>query len=296
MSGAMSNFVQPFPDPFHMLENLKPIVWSLKIVGKEAKEEPIVYARACGFCVSTDGYIMTCASIFTDFDSTEMEIRVRRLDQDTFMKAKLKSKQPQWDLALLKIKADDCECGSFSQEGELRVGQPILYIGRSSHFVGSCRYGSVAFGCTNIMSLPPPNSNVKCQNYDFDPYSDTTSQPPNSSNMGCFWNKMFFAHSSASSYKFEKQLHPHVPVIQCDGFSTNNSGHFGNPESQGSPVFNLNGDIVGMLSSKFQNYDIAVHVSALRSFKTDSIAQGPSTKDDSTKGKGRHAAKKTRTK
>lgn len=284
--------VQPFPDPFHLVENLKSVVWSLKIVGKERKEEPTVYARACGFCVSIDGYIMTCASIFTDFDSKKMEIRARRVGQDTFMKARLTSIRPQWDLALLKVKADDCECGSFSQEGILRVSQPILYIGRTSHFVGSCRYGNVAFGCTNKMSLPPPESNVKCEDYHFDPYSYTTSQSPNTSNMGCFWNKMFFAYRNASDYKFEKQLHPHVPVIHCDGFSTNYGGCFGNPESPGSPVFNLNGDIVGMLSSKFENFDIAVHVSALHSF-TDSITQGPSTKDDSAKG--RRAAKKRRT-
>ncbi|KAK1380070.1 hypothetical protein POM88_026814 [Heracleum sosnowskyi] len=136
------------------------------------------------------------------------------------------------------VKVDDCECGSFSQEGILRVSQPILCICRSSRFVGSCRYGNVVVGCTNIMSLPAPDSKVKCKNYQFEPYSCTTSQPPNTSNMGCFWNKR---------------------------------------KSRRSPVFNLNGDIVGMLSSKVENYDIAVHVSALHSF-TDSATKGPSTK------------------
>ncbi|KAK1400620.1 hypothetical protein POM88_000225 [Heracleum sosnowskyi] len=166
---------------------------------------------------------MTSARIFITFDSNNMEIKSRRLDQDTFRKAKLKLTRPQWDLALLKIKVGKlnvCECESFSEDGTLRAGQPILTIGRTSNFVGSCRYGNSVVG---LDPAEPEPENIKL-------------------------------------YEFERQIHPHVPVIQCDGFSINNDQCFGSPESQGSPVFNLTGEIVGMLSSKFHNFDIAIHV------------------------------------
>lgn len=82
---------------------------------------------------------MTCASIFINFDPDKMDIRVGRLDQKTFKEAKLKLIRPQWDLALLKTQVDkfnDHEYASFSEDGTLRAGQPILTIGRTSHFVG----------------------------------------------------------------------------------------------------------------------------------------------------------------
>lgn len=78
---------------FHLLENLKPVVLSLKIVGKE-REKPTLYACACGFCVS-NGYIITCASIFTDVDFNKMKIRARRLGQNIFLKVMLNSVRPQ---------------------------------------------------------------------------------------------------------------------------------------------------------------------------------------------------------
>lgn len=115
----------PFPDPSHLYENLKPIVWSLKVVDKvkrKVKVEPAVLARACGFCVTHNGYIMTCARIFMDYDSNKMDILARRLDQDTFQEATLKFRRLQLDLALLKVEVNDCECGSFAQEGILCFG------------------------------------------------------------------------------------------------------------------------------------------------------------------------------
>lgn len=266
-------------------KRLKPVVWSLKIVDKVRGGANVVpsvharvHARACGFCVTPNGYIMTCGRIFMDFDSSKMQIWACRLDEDNFIEAKLVLRRPQWDLALVKVQVMDSVCGCFSNEGMLSVGQPILYIGHSSHFAGSCIYGYVAFGCTDVMSVPPVDENMNCAEFYFNPYAYTTSQSPNPSNMGCYWNmRVFYGEKDIrnTDHAFRKQLHPHVPVILCDGFSTNRGGQFGISGSPGSPVFNLLGDIVGMLSSQFGNSDIAVHVSALLKFQTDSLTVGP---------------------
>lgn len=280
-------------DPSQLHENLKKVVWSIKIVDKvkEGVKEQAVHARGCGFLITPNGYIMTCASIFMNLDWNTMEIWARRLDQKTFKKVKPKLRRSQWDLALLKIKVDkfsDQEYGSFSEDGLPRAGQPILTIGRTSHFVGSIRYGNVGVRCTQVTRLSRLNSNRKCEDHIYHAYFYNRSHSSNNLNMGCFWNIYFFSRvdsldpepenpepTEPELYQFEKQLHPYVPVIHCNGFSTNHDHCFGSPESPGSPVFNLAGEIVGMLSSKFHNFDIAIHVSALLRFKTDSLSVGP---------------------
>lgn len=304
-----------FPDPSQLHENLKKVVWSIKIVYKVKEgvnKQPVVCARGFGFSVTPSGYIMTCARIFINFDSNEMEIMARTLDQDTFKKAKLKLRRSQWNLALLKTKVDKfngCEYASFSEDGTLRAGQSILTIGRTSHFMGSCRYGNVAAGHTQVTSLRRLNrrlnSNKKCEDHFFNAYFYNRSLSSNTSTMGCFWNMNFFFREDSSVpkpepepentepepentklYEFERQLHPHVPVVHCDGFSTNHYQSFAGGESQGSPIFNLAGEVVGMLSSKFHNFDVAIHVSALLRFKTASLSVGPVFRLQRTKRKG----------
>lgn len=90
---------------------------------------------------------------------------------------------------------------------------------------------------------------MKCETYN----SDAWECAPNSRILGHIWNKQFFKQSEkkskSESFEFEKQLHPLVPLIHCNGFST----QYG---CWGAPILNLRGEIAVMLISKVGTFDI----------------------------------------
>lgn len=77
-----------------------------------------------GFIISPDGYIMTNNHVVEDFD----RFRVQLFDHREF-RAKVVGRDPDTDVAVLKIDARDLPAVSFGDSDELRVGEWVLAIG-----------------------------------------------------------------------------------------------------------------------------------------------------------------------
>lgn len=76
------------------------------------------------------------------------------------------------------------------------------------------------------------------------------------------------------NFEFEEQLQPYVPPIHCNGLLQYRGcrdlkklyGCWGS-----APIFNLKGEIAGMLVSTVSNFEIGIHVAALKIFKDDAF-------------------------
>ncbi len=77
-----------------------------------------------GFIISHDGYIMTNNHVVAGAD----KVTVRLLDKRQF-DAKVVGRDPQTDVAIIKIDADNLPVASFGDSDSLRVGEWVLAVG-----------------------------------------------------------------------------------------------------------------------------------------------------------------------
>lgn len=232
---------------------------------------------ASGFCVSREGFIMTSARTFEGL-KYEFEIRARRIDTNNNVKAKIFHVKKEWDMAMLKVEGCDCESGVFVADNAFYYGQPLLCIGHLLHSVGSFRLGRVAFNTEKFVKVPKEEDNeVRCGTYRFDSWDHI----PAYRTFGDIWNRKFFKKLEVSqrrNFEFEEQLQPHVPLIHCNGFlqyrgRSDLKKQYG---CWGAPIFNVKGEIAGMLVSTVSNFEIGIHVAALKRFKDDAFKKiGP---------------------
>ncbi|MDN7132619.1 DegQ family serine endoprotease [Halomonas sp. MC140] len=92
-----------------------------------------------GFVISDDGYVMTNAHVVQDAD----EILVRLNDRRE-LNAELIGSDPQTDVALLKIDANDLPTLSMGNSDELKVGEWVAAIGSPFGFDHSVTAGIVS--------------------------------------------------------------------------------------------------------------------------------------------------------
>src|SRR5689334_11058645 len=81
-------------------------------------------ASGSGFIVSTDGYILTNNHVVDG----AAEVRVRLLDRREF-KAKVIGRDPNTDVAVIKIDADNLTPAPFGDSEASRVGEWVLAVG-----------------------------------------------------------------------------------------------------------------------------------------------------------------------
>lgn len=244
---------------------------------------------------------MTCARIFVGLDYDKIEITARRLDENNSVNSTIVHVKEEWDVAMLKVEVHDCQFGVLVSDNALCCGQPLVCIGNLLHCVGSYMLGRVVFDCAEHVYVPgEEDKKMTCKTY----VSTVWEYAPESRIFGDIWNEEFFNNIKESSkgarnannesLKFEEKLHPLIPIVHCNGFST----QYG---CWGGPIFNLRGEIVGMLVSTVDNYDIGIHVAVLRKFKNDVLEKtgGPSGLSGSAEIEGgltmEGPAKKTRT-
>ncbi|XP_043812056.1 uncharacterized protein LOC110613158 [Manihot esculenta] len=180
-------------------------------------------------------------------------IFARRQDENDFpYEVDILHHKLNWDIALLHIKGVHDSCyGRLARDRSLNVAQMLLYIHPYS-FVGSFLVGKVAFQCVDDVVLP--TGTQTCQTY----LSTALQSIPRYRIIGDVWNSHVFENFETNvKWTFEKSLHPLVPLIQIYGFVFGES-------SSGGPVFNTEGEIMGMLSMGSGGFDIAIHVSLLR--------------------------------
>jgi len=96
-------------------------------------------AAGSGFIVDRDGLIVTNNHVV---DGAE-EIKVTLSDQREF-DAKLVGQDPDTDLALIKIEADDLPVVKFADSDEVRVGDPVIAVGNPFGLGGTVTAGIVS--------------------------------------------------------------------------------------------------------------------------------------------------------
>ncbi len=92
-----------------------------------------------GFVISSDGYVMTNAHVVQDAD----EILVRLNDRRE-LRAEVVGSDPQTDVALLKIEANDLPTLNLGDSDELKVGEWVAAIGSPFGFDHSVTAGIVS--------------------------------------------------------------------------------------------------------------------------------------------------------
>jgi serine protease Do len=96
-------------------------------------------AAGSGFIVDRDGLIVTNNHVVDGAD----EIKVTLYDQREF-EAKLVGQDPDTDLALLKIEADDLPVVKFGDSDQVRVGDPVVAVGNPFGLGGTVTAGIVS--------------------------------------------------------------------------------------------------------------------------------------------------------
>ncbi|MCK5489207.1 MAG: trypsin-like peptidase domain-containing protein, partial [Gemmatimonadetes bacterium] len=92
---------------------------------RQPRERGLVRGSGSGFIVSPNGYIVTNNHVVAGAERIDVELADRR----TFVNVKLVGRDPDTDVALLKIDADDLPSIPFGSSVETRVGEWVLAIG-----------------------------------------------------------------------------------------------------------------------------------------------------------------------
>jgi len=95
--------------------------------------------QGSGFIVSADGLILTNAHVVKDAS----EVTVRLTDKREF-KAKVVGTDPQTDIAVLRIEAQDLPTVSLGKSADVRVGEWVVAIGSPFGFENSVSAGIVS--------------------------------------------------------------------------------------------------------------------------------------------------------
>lgn len=228
-----------------LYNRFKPVLWVVRI--KYIAEERHMETFGTAFSVSSNGLLLTTAHFFP---KNFYELDVRRLDEPNFQSATVAYEKPKWDVLLLQvIDMNDCPYVGLNNNDSLSVGQTLLHIGHPNNFVGSFLTGKIAFECKGNIEIPM--TNLTCKSYTPSALETT----PEYRIMGDIWNMHVFV--DPRSFTYEKNLHPFVPVIQMCGFICGEG-------CSGGPVFNVRGEVVGMVAMSANGYEIAIHVAILR--------------------------------
>jgi len=96
-------------------------------------------ASGSGVLISTDGYIVTNNHVVEDADKIEVQLT----DKRTF-EAKVIGRDPDFDLALIKITADKLPFVRFGDSDKVRIGEWVLAVGYPLGFQSTVTAGIVS--------------------------------------------------------------------------------------------------------------------------------------------------------
>jgi serine protease Do len=98
-----------------------------------------------GVIISSDGYIVTNNHVVADADEIEVSLYDKRAFQ-----ARVVGKDPQTDLALIKIEADDLPTLEYGNSDELKVGEWVLALGNPFNLNSTVTAGIVSAKARSI--------------------------------------------------------------------------------------------------------------------------------------------------
>ncbi|MDP4239206.1 MAG: Do family serine endopeptidase [Bacteroidota bacterium] len=123
----------------------------------QPKETPMQEASGSGVIITKDGYIVTNNHVIDQ--SSDIEVTLN--DKRTF-KAKLIGADPNTDIALLKIDAENLPVIIFGNSDSLKVGEWVLAVGNPFNLTSTVTAGIVSAKARNINII---NSQMKIESF-----------------------------------------------------------------------------------------------------------------------------------
>jgi Do/DeqQ family serine protease len=122
------------------------------------QEEPLIRGEGSGVIVRKDGFILTNNHVVENAQQIMVELSDKRV-----LTAKIVGRDPETDLAVIKIEGDNFPAVSFANSDELQVGEVVLAIGNPFGVFGnSVTMGIVsALGRTQIGEGKPFESFIQ---------------------------------------------------------------------------------------------------------------------------------------
>jgi serine protease Do len=110
---------------------------------RQPQQEPgLIQGSGSGFIVSPDGYIVTNNHVVAGAEEIDIELSDRR----EFVDVQVVGRDPDTDVALLKIDADDLPSIPFGSSDATRVGEWVLAIGSPGFVQGGLLQSTVTAG------------------------------------------------------------------------------------------------------------------------------------------------------
>jgi serine protease Do len=112
----------------------------LRRFGDEDERRPFrQQGQGSGFIISSDGYVLTNNHVIEDADQVTVRLR-----DDRPYRARIVGRDPQTDIAILRIDARDLQPVRFGSSSELRVGQWVVAAGNPFGLSSSITAGIVS--------------------------------------------------------------------------------------------------------------------------------------------------------
>ncbi|XP_050205786.1 uncharacterized protein LOC126655593 isoform X2 [Mercurialis annua] len=198
-----------------------------------------------GFSIDGDGHIMTCNHVLDTREKATVSVRKTK-GLPHWIRATIVRTYPMYDIAILKKPTTlrkDREI--FAEDGSLVVGQTVAHIGNPYNMFGSFFRGKVSFPIFKDAAIPQDSQT--CRNFKS---NIIEFEPPRHSIMGHIWNSI--------NRNFDtSELHPQIPLIHINGFGICSG-------CSGGPVYNLKGEVIGMVILSDRYETVAIHVNLLR--------------------------------
>ena len=107
-------------DPFDLFEEF----FGMPRQRQQPRQQPPAQATGSGVIISADGYIITNNHVVEDADKIEVQLTDKRT-----MEAKVIGRDPNTDLALIKINEKGLPFVRFGNSDEVRIGEWVLAVG-----------------------------------------------------------------------------------------------------------------------------------------------------------------------
>jgi serine protease Do len=120
----------------------------------------VVEGAGSGFIVTADGYIVTNNHVVEN----ATQVRVQLIDNRSF-EARVIGRDPNTDVAVIKIEATDLPALSFGNSEELRIGDWVLAVGNPLGFAFTVTAGIVSAKGRTLAGLVDPTQRYTIQDF-----------------------------------------------------------------------------------------------------------------------------------